>query len=77
MALKYFINAYKGNASDAISINSEYVVAVFEHLIEAPTEGKKKKPVNQKVTNIYMTTGLVYSVENDYLEVVARLNEKD
>lgn len=68
MALKYFTNAYKGNSSDTIAINPDHVVAIFE------AEYEQNKQI---VTNIYVATNLVYSVEDKYLDVVARLNERD
>ena len=71
MALKYFTNAFKGNASDSIAINPENVVTVFETLIT----NHETNEVGQ-VTNIFLGTTTL-QVEEDYLTVVARLNERD
>jgi hypothetical protein len=45
MALKYFTNAFKGNASDSIVINPDIVASVYENFI---IDEKTKK--NVKVT---------------------------
>ena len=63
--LKYFTNAFKGNASDSIAINPAMVATVFEMLDEEETE----------ITAIYLQTGITITVTDPYLEVVARLNE--
>ena len=72
MALKYFKNAFKGNASDSIAINPNHVVTVFEALYTNPETNE----VGQ-VTNIYAGQHGVWQVEEDMLTVVARLNERD
>jgi hypothetical protein len=71
MALKYFINAFKGNASDSIAINPSSVISVFETL----TTNHETNEIGQ-VTNIFMGTTTL-QVEEDLLTVVARLNERD
>ena len=70
MSLKYFTNFYKGNVTDSIAINPEYVISVYES--EAVTEDEETKVV----TNIY-SAGTNFQVEDSYLDVVARLNERD
>ena len=72
MALKYFTNAFKGNASDSIAINPAHVVSVFESVI---TNTDTNEIIS--ITNIYGVTGNMWQVEDDYLSVVARLNEID
>jgi len=72
MALKYFKNAFKGNASDSIAINPNHVVTVFEVCYTNPETNE----VGQ-VTNIYAGQHGVWQVEEDMLTVVARLNERD
>jgi hypothetical protein len=71
MALKYFTNAFKGNASDSIAINPSFVVSVFETL----TTNHETNEIGQ-VTNIFTGTTTL-QVEEDLLTVVARLNERD
>ena len=72
MALKYFKNAFKGNASDSLAINPNHVVSVYESVsIDATTEEK------DWVTVIFGVTGSSWQVEEDMATVVARLNERD
>ena len=70
--LKYFTNSFKGNASDSIAINPRYVVSVFETI-------KTNQETNdiQQVNTIYANNGVAWEVEEDYLTVVSRLNERD
>lgn len=70
MSLKYFTNFYKGNYTDTLAINPEYVISVYES--EVSTGDKKTKVV----TNIF-SAGTNFQVEDSYLDVVARLNERD
>jgi hypothetical protein len=63
--LKYFTNAFKGNATESIAINPAMVATVFEIVDEGDTE----------LTAIYLQTGITLTVTDPYLEVVARLNE--
>jgi hypothetical protein len=72
MALKYFTNAFKGNASDSIAINPNHVVSVFETLWTNPDTNELGQ-----VTNIFGVTGTSWQVEEDIVTVVARLNERD
>jgi hypothetical protein len=37
----------------------------------------EKKIVTEDVTSIYVVTNIVYHVTDPYLEVIARLNERD
>jgi hypothetical protein len=62
--LVYFTNSFKGNASDSIAINPDHVISVF--VIENE-EG-------DKVTAIYGIGNNTWTVEEPYLEVVARLS---
>lgn len=67
-----FKNAFKGNATDSIAINPSHVVTVFESVITDTDTNEVKS-----VTNIYGVTGNMWQVEDDYLNVIARLNERD
>jgi hypothetical protein len=72
MALKYFTNAFKGNASDSIAINPDHVVSVFETLSTNTDTNEMSQ-----ITNIFGVTGTSWQVEEDIVTVVARLNERD
>jgi hypothetical protein len=72
MALKYFTNAFKGNSSDSIAINPNHVVSVYESIFT----NSETNEVNS-VTIIFGVTGNSWQVTDSYLDVVARLNEKD
>jgi hypothetical protein len=74
--LKYFTNALEGNASQSLAINSRHVVNVFESVITyKDTEDNITEII--PVTSIYTATGVVYNVTDNYLDVVARFNERD
>ena len=76
MRLKYFTNALEGNASQSLAINSRHVVNVFESVITyKDTEDNITEVI--PVTSIYTATGVVYNVTDNYLDVVARFNERD
>jgi len=76
MMLKYFTNALEGNASQSLAINSRHVVNVFESVITyKDTEDNITEVI--PVTSIYTATGVVYNVTDNYLDVVARFNERD
>ena len=76
MMLKYFTNALEGNASQSLAINSRHVVNVFESVINyKDTEDNITEVI--PVTSIYTATGVVYNVTDNYLDVVARFNERD
>ncbi len=76
MMLKYFTNALEGNASQSLAINSRHVVNVFESVITyKDTEDNITEII--PVTSIYTATGVVYNVTDNYLDVVARFNERD
>jgi hypothetical protein len=89
--LKYFTNALEGNASQSLAINPAHVITVFQSIytkeveVDEETTSKKvkkikpteKKIVTEDVTSIYVMTNIVYHVTDSYLEVVARLNERD
>ena len=65
--LVYFTNSFKGNSSDYIAINPDNVISVFEILNEE----------EEKVTAIYGIGNNTWTVEEKYLDVVARLNQCD
>ena len=65
--LVYFTNSFKGNATDSIAINPDHVSSVFE--IENEDE--------EKVTAIYGIGNNTWTVEEKYLDVVARLNQSN
>ena len=65
--LVYFTNSFKGNISDSIAINPDHVISVFE--IENEN--------GEKVTAIYGIGNNTWTVEESYLEVVARMNQCD
>ena len=89
--LKYFTNALEGNATQTLAINPAHVITVFQSTYtkevdeEPETTSKKvrkikppeKKIVTEDVTSIYVMTNIVYHVTDPYLEVIARLNERD
>ena len=61
--LVYFTNSYKGNVSDSIAINPAHVISVFETLTGE----------DDTVTVICGIDNNTWTVEDPYLEVVARL----
>jgi hypothetical protein len=71
MGLKYFTNQYEGNADNSIAINCDHVVSVYVSELEVP----KHKKI--KVTTIYCLPGTTFNVTDNYMDVVARLNERD
>lgn len=70
--LKYFTNVHQGNASQTLAINPRFVVNVYESILT-----DENTNTVTEVTSIYVATGIVYQVTDSYLEVVARLNERD
>jgi len=71
MALKYFTNTFKGNATDSIAINPDYVISVFPN-VHTDSETNEVK----EVTVIFAGANATWIVEDSYLDVVARLNEQ-
>jgi hypothetical protein len=65
--LLYFTNSFKGNVSDSIAINPDHVISVFEIEDE---EG-------ERMTAIYGIGNNTWTVEDPYLDVVARLSQRD
>lgn len=65
--LVYFTNSFKGNATDSIAINPDHVISAYEIEDE---EGKK-------ITAIYGIGNNTFYVEDNYLDVVARLSQRD
>lgn len=72
MAIKIFKNAFTGNVTDSIGINPDHVMSVFETKDINPNTGKK-----EQMTNIFSVSGNTWQVKESYLDVVAKLNEKD
>jgi len=62
-------NAFEGNASDKIAINSDKVISVFEIL--DPLDKKKKK----LFTAIYGGPDLSWTVKESIEEVIKKLND--
>lgn len=82
MSIKIFENAYSGNASPSIAINSDKVVSIYETDVQLPDLNAKPTKKGSalkltRVTNIYTDIGATFQVRDKYLEVIARLNEKD
>jgi hypothetical protein len=71
MALKFFTNASPTYDGESIAINPDIVASVFE-LIQPDANAKL-----QIRTVIFGVNGTDWHVKEPYLEVVARLNEKD
>ncbi len=72
--LKYFTNALEGNASQSLAINPAHVITVFQSIYNKEVD---EAIVSKEVTSIYVVTNIVYHVTDPYLEVIARLNERD
>jgi hypothetical protein len=70
--LKYFTNVHQGNASQSLAINPRFVVTVFESILT-----DENTNTVTEVTAIYVASNIVYHVTDSYLDVVARLNERD
>jgi len=77
MMLKYFNNALEGNASRSLAINPRHVVNVFESVLTKQNPETEEVTEVIPVTSIYTATGVVYNVTDNYLDVVARFNERD
>jgi hypothetical protein len=77
MMLKYFTNALEGNASQSLAINPRHVVNVFESVLTKQNPETEEVTEVIPVTSIYTATGVVYNVTDNYLDVVARFNERD
>lgn len=71
MALVYFTNASTAFDGESIAINSDVVASVFELI--TPDDNAKL----QMRTVIFGVNGTDWHVKEPYLEVVARLNQKD
>jgi hypothetical protein len=70
MSVKIFTNLFKGNATDSVAINPSHVVSVWEGIQVTETNEVST------VTCLFTTAGQTFQLEDKYLEVVARLNEK-
>ena len=75
MTIQLFRNAYDGNASDAIGINSDHVISVYETDMEVPDPTAKKKNAVKtiRITNIYTVGGVVFTVLDPILVVLSKL----
>jgi hypothetical protein len=74
MAFKFFTNAVEGHVDESIAINADKIINVYEReTIVATKEGNKEK----KVTILFAGTAGSWEVKEDFLTVVARLNERD
>ncbi len=74
MAFKFFTNAVEGHVDESIAINPAHIINVYERSTTVATaEGNKEK----KVTILYAGSAGSWEVKEGYLEVVARLNERD
>jgi uncharacterized protein YkvS len=62
---KYFTNASKGFEGESIAINKSKIATVVEF----------KSEDGEAVTILYALNGNSWEVKDNYLEVVARLNE--
>jgi hypothetical protein len=69
MAIVLFENAFEGNATNNIAINSEKVISVYETL--DPLDKKKKK----LFTAIYAGPDLTWTVKEPLNEVIKKLND--
>ncbi len=69
-----FTNAVEGHVDESIAINPDHIINVFESVTTVATaEGNKEK----KVTILFAGPVGSWEVKEDYLTVVARLNERD
>jgi hypothetical protein len=74
MAFKFFTNAVEGHVDESIAINADKIINVYEReTIVATKEGNKEK----KVTILFAGPAGSWEVKEDFLTVVARLNERD
>ena len=74
MAFKIFTNAVEGHVDESIAINPAHIINVYERKTTVATaEGNKEK----KVTILYAGSAGSWEVKEDYLTVIARLNERD
>ena len=74
MTFKIFTNAVENHVDESIAINPAHIINVYEReTIVATKEGNKEK----KVTILFAGPAGSWEVKEDYLTVVARLNERD
>jgi hypothetical protein len=74
MTFKFFTNAVEGHVDESIAINADKIINVYEReTIVATKEGNKEK----KVTILFAGPAGSWEVKEDFLTVVARLNERD
>ena len=74
MTFKYFTNAVEGHVDETIAINPAHIINVYEReTIVATKEGNKEK----KVTILFAGAAGSWEVKESFIEVVARLNERD
>jgi hypothetical protein len=76
--LKYFKTLHKvEGTSSTVAINPNQVIAVYETLF--PVGGEQQEgvePTMAKATLIMTVQGNQIAVEDEYIEVVAKLNEQ-
>jgi hypothetical protein len=74
MTFKFFTNAVEGHVDESIAINTNKIINVYEReTIVATKDGNKEK----KVTILFAGPAGSWEVKEDFLTVVARLNERD
>lgn len=71
MAMKMFQNAYGGNASKSIAINTDHIMSVFETESINPDSGE-----TEKLTNLFSVSGNTWQVKDSYLDVISQLNDE-
>jgi hypothetical protein len=77
MPIVVFENAFDGNATKQIAVNSDQVISVYESDVDIPeivSNKKKNSPKKMRVTNIYTQAQVGFAVKNSFAEVIARLN---
>ena len=74
MSLKLFTNSAEGFEKTSIAINPSFIVSVLERKVTiAGGEGNRE----EKTTILFGGDKGTWTVEEDFLTAVARLNEKD
>lgn len=68
MVLKWFKNFNDGSGVDYVAINPEHVISVLQDVTE---------PDGTQLTQIYVVSDLVYTVEGKCEDIVSRLTEKE
>ena len=71
---KMFTNAVEGHVDESIAINPAHIVNVYERTTTVATSSGN---MEKKVTILFAGQVGSWEVKESYLDVVARLNEKD